>query len=222
MDAAVHHPKSYYTDSDAALTDAQLDKIAKDLDLGRWNFYGALYVSQPCQSYLYPILIRRWNGQGPEPIRNVLWSVIKESFSKIPGAKFYFPEDRPEENSILRTRAQTLQGIPTYDELRWIDWLPNGAHLFFSPISKITGDDAVLQYQITRKRCEEAGLEAICDFVVGMREMRTYKPNLLLTAKSWLEKVDLLTILRSYCLHRLQPRGPRIQETGTVADPHTH
>ncbi|KAK7216360.1 hypothetical protein V2G26_004363 [Clonostachys chloroleuca] len=151
MDAAVHHPKSYYTDSDAALTDAQLDKIAKDLDLGRWNFYGALY--------------------GPEPIRNVLWSVIKESFSKIPGAKFYFPEDRPEENSILRTRAQTLQGIPTYDELRWIDWLPNGAHLFFSPISKITGDDAVLQYQITRKRCEEAGLEAICDFVVGMREM---------------------------------------------------
>lgn len=59
MDAAVHHPKSYYTDSDAALTDAQLDKIAKDLDLGRWNFYGALYVGQPCQSYLYPILIRR-------------------------------------------------------------------------------------------------------------------------------------------------------------------
>jgi hypothetical protein len=98
--------------------------------------------------------------------------VIKESFSAIPGAKFYFPEDRTEEHSVLRTRAQTLQGIPTFDELRWVDWLPNGAHLFFSPIAKISGDDATLQYEVTKRRCREAGLDLIGDFVVGMREMR--------------------------------------------------
>lgn len=98
--------------------------------------------------------------------------MIKESFGKIPGAKFYFPEDRPEPNSILRTRELTLQGIPSYDELRWVDWLPNGAHLFLSPIAKITGDDAVLQYEVTRNRCREAGLDFIGDFIVGMREMR--------------------------------------------------
>jgi hypothetical protein len=112
--------------------------------------------------------------QGPEPIRNTLWGIIKESFSKIPGAKFYFPEDRTEEHSVLRTRALTLQGIPSFDELRWVDWLPNGAHLFFSPISKITGEDAVLQYEVTRKRCLEAGLDFIGDFLVGMREMRKF------------------------------------------------
>jgi len=110
--------------------------------------------------------------QGPEPVRNVLWSVIKEAFSQIPGAKFYFPEDRHEEHSILRTRDKTLQGIPTFDELRWVDWLPNGAHLFFSPISKISGDDAMLQYKVTKKRAKEAGVDLICDFLVGMREMR--------------------------------------------------
>jgi len=154
MDAAVYNPKAHYTKSDKPLSSAELDQIAKDLNIGRWNFYGALY--------------------GPEPIRKALWAVIKEAFSAIPGAKFYFPEDRKEMHSVLRTRHLTMQGIPTYDELRWVDWLPNGAHLFFAPIAKITGKDAVLQYEISKKRCEEAGLDFIGDFIVGMREMRKY------------------------------------------------
>lgn len=44
LDAAVYGAKSSYTDSKAPLTDAELDEIAKKLDLGRWNFYGAVYV----------------------------------------------------------------------------------------------------------------------------------------------------------------------------------
>jgi len=49
-------------------------------------------------------------------------------------------------------------------------WLPNCAHLFFSPISKISGDDATMQYSVTKKRYEEVGLDFIGTFVVGMRE----------------------------------------------------
>lgn len=99
-----------------------------------------------------------------------MWEAVKASFSAIPGAKFYFPEDMPD-NVVLQTRHLTLQGVPTTTELKWVDWLPNGAHLFFSPIAKVTGDDAEAQYQITRKRCEEAGFDFIGTFVVGMREM---------------------------------------------------
>jgi len=51
-------------------------------------------------------------------------------------------------------------------------WLPNGAHLFFSPISKITGQDANEQYAITKRRILEAGLDFIGTFTIGMREMR--------------------------------------------------
>ncbi|KAJ4856787.1 FAD binding domain-containing protein [Trichoderma breve] len=151
MDAAVHNCKAHYTNSDEPLSEQELDEIAKELKLGRWNFYGALY--------------------GPEPVRKAFWSIIKDSFSKVSGAKFYFPEDRPEEHSILRTRELTLQGIPSFDELRWVDWLPNGAHLFFSPIAKITGDDAVSQYEVSKRRCREAGLDFIGDFLIGVREM---------------------------------------------------
>jgi hypothetical protein len=68
LDAAVSGSKKTYTEKDEPLNDEELDAIAKKLRLGRWNFYGALY--------------------GPEPVRNVLWSIIKEAFSKIEGAQF--------------------------------------------------------------------------------------------------------------------------------------
>ncbi|PQE15069.1 Vanillyl-alcohol oxidase protein [Rutstroemia sp. NJR-2017a BVV2] len=151
LDAAIQGPKSSYSDSSEPLTSEDLDRIAEKLNLGRWNFYGALY--------------------GPETIRNAHWLVIKDAFSKIPGAKFYFPEDRKEENSVLHTRAKTLQGIPSLDELKWMDFLPDGAHIFFSPVCKISGKDATAQYELAKSRCLEAGLDFLDKFVVGMRDM---------------------------------------------------
>lgn len=68
---------------------------------------------------------------------------------------------------MLQTRAGTLQGIPSLDELAWIDWEPNGAHLFFSPIAKISGEDGMLQYSMTKKRCAEYGIDFIGTFVIG-------------------------------------------------------
>jgi hypothetical protein len=147
LDAAVDGPKKSYSNSDAPLTDAELDEIAKKKKLGRWNFYGALY--------------------GPEPIRNVLWSVIKQAFSAIEGTQFIFPEEITE-HSVLKTRNGTLQGIPSLDELSWVNWEPNGAHLFFSPIAQISGDNAMLQYSVTKKRCAEAGIDFIGTFIVGV------------------------------------------------------
>jgi hypothetical protein len=151
LDAAIQGPKSSYSDSSEHLTSEDLDRIAGKLNLGRWNFYGALY--------------------GPETVRNALWSVIKEAFSQIPGAKFYFPEDLKEPNSILHTRAKVLQGIPSLDELKWMDFLPDGAHIFFSPVCKISGQDATAQYELTKSKCLEAGLDFLDKFVVGIGEM---------------------------------------------------
>jgi hypothetical protein len=151
LDAAIMGPKSSYSDSSEPLTSENLDRIAENLDLGRWNFYGALY--------------------GPENVRNAHWSVIKDAFSKIPGAKFYFPEDRKEENSVLHTRAKNMQGIPSLHELKWMDFLPDGAHIFFSPVCKISGKNAMAQYELVKSRCLEAGLDFLDKFVVGMREM---------------------------------------------------
>ncbi|PIA92607.1 Vanillyl-alcohol oxidase [Cercospora beticola] len=150
LDAAVMGNRASYKKSPELLTDEELDDIAKKLNLGRWNFYGAVY--------------------GPEPVRQVMLQVIKQSFLTIEGAKYFEPQDQPD-NLVLQTRHDTLQGIPSTTELRWVDWLPNGSHLFFSPIAKVSGDDAVAQYEVTRKRCEEAKFDFIGTFVIGMREM---------------------------------------------------
>lgn len=48
LDAAVLAPKENYTsDPKKPLGEAELDAIAQKLNLGRWNFYGALYVCSP-------------------------------------------------------------------------------------------------------------------------------------------------------------------------------
>lgn len=63
IDAAVHAPKAHYYQGEGPIPDNELDNIAKKLNLGRWNFYGALY--------------------GPEPVRQVLWQAIKAAFSAV-------------------------------------------------------------------------------------------------------------------------------------------
>lgn len=150
LDAAVLGHKKQYVSYEGPITEEDKRAIEKKLQLGRWNFYGAVY--------------------GPPVIRDAMLSVVKEAFLKIPGAKFLLPEDM-KENSVLHIRSKTLRGIPTYDELNWLDWEPNGVHLFFAPISKVSGDDAMKQYEVSKRRFEEAGMDFIGTFTVGMREM---------------------------------------------------
>ncbi|KAK0720141.1 FAD-linked oxidase, partial [Lasiosphaeris hirsuta] len=181
LDAAGGGSKSSYTsDSKTPLSEEEMDRVAKDLDLGRWNFYGTVY--------------------GPEPIREVLLKMIKDAFLSIPGSKSYLLEDRKVPHSVLRTRAKTLQGIPSLDELQWVDWLPNGVHLFFSLISKISGKDAKFQYEVTKRRCKGAGFDSIGTFTMDMHEM----PNPLFLCEQWLMR---LWRNRPYRVHHCAAHG---------------
>ncbi|KAK0659846.1 Vanillyl-alcohol oxidase [Lasiodiplodia hormozganensis] len=151
LDAAVLGTKKSYKDVDRPLTEEELVEIQHQLGLGRWNFYGALY--------------------GPAVVRDALWQAVKASFGRIAGARFFWPEEGKTSPGVLDIRAKTLRGVPTVDELAWVDWLPNGAHLFFSPIAEITGEAAGLQYAVTRRRVLDAGFDFFGTFTIGMREM---------------------------------------------------
>lgn len=151
LDAAVLGDKKSYKDTDEPLTEEQLVEIQNKLGLGRWNFYGAVY--------------------GPDVMRDTQKQVIEGAFSQIPGSKFFWHDKDKTSPGVLDIRANTLRGIPSTDELKWVDWLPNGSHLFFSPISEITGDVANEQYSITKKEVLNAGFDFIGTFTIGMREM---------------------------------------------------
>ncbi|KAK9463631.1 uncharacterized protein V1516DRAFT_683174 [Lipomyces oligophaga] len=150
MDAACLASRKELVSHQGRLTEEDYLKIGKKFDLGRWNFYGAVY--------------------GPDAIREVNLKVIKDAFLTIPGARFRLKEDL-KEPSILHIRHNTLQGIPTYDELKWLDWIDNGVHLFFAPIARVSGEQAMKQFNISKAIVEEAGLDFIGTFTVGMREM---------------------------------------------------
>ncbi len=149
-DAAVQVRRSDYYQGKGPLPPSARQKMKRDLRIGEWNFYGALY--------------------GPEPVMDNTWEVIRESFLGIPGAKVYLDADRKGE-AAWEYRKKLGMGVPNMTEYNLMNWIPNGAHIDFSPISPVTGPDAMRQYALIRDRCDAAGFDYCGEFAVGWRDM---------------------------------------------------
>jgi hypothetical protein len=52
-----------------------------------------------------------------------------------------------------------------------VNWVPNGAHVAFSPVSPIRGTDAMKLYSLGKRRHDEFGIDFLPAFIVGLREM---------------------------------------------------
>jgi 4-cresol dehydrogenase (hydroxylating) len=151
LDAAIFATKSQYTSDNGPISDSVAKKIMADQEIGMWNFCGALY--------------------GPPPITDALWTVIRDSFSKIPGARFYLPQDRKRNPDILLHRADTMKGIPKLTEFGFLNWNGGGGHVGFSPVSPTTGQDALKQYRMVSSRVREFGFDYQGLMAIGFREL---------------------------------------------------
>ncbi|MFC7048725.1 FAD-binding oxidoreductase [Emcibacter nanhaiensis] len=151
LDASITSTKAQYYDGAGPLPPSAARKIMDDQKLGMWNFCGALY--------------------GPPPVAETLWTVIRDSFAAVPGVKFYKVDDRPQGFDLLRHRADTMRGIPKMTEFNLCNWTGGGGHTGFSPVSPITGRDAVKQYEMVKKRMHEYGYDYMGLLAIGWREM---------------------------------------------------
>jgi len=151
LDAAISSTKSQYYSGAGPIPDSVARKIMVDQEIGMWNFCGALY--------------------GPPPIADALWTVIRDAFAKVPGAKFYFPEDRKRRPDILIHRAETMRGIPKLTEFNFLNWAGGGGHIGFSPVSPTTGTDALKQYRMVSGRVREYGFDYMGLLAIGFREL---------------------------------------------------
>src|ERR1700761_2479543 len=151
LDAALFSTKSQYYSGAGPIPDSVARKIMADQEIGMWNFCGALY--------------------GPPQITDVLWTVTRDAFAHIPGVKFYFPEDRKRRPDILIHRADTMRGIPKLTEFGFLNWNGGGGHVGFSPVSPITGQDAIKQFKMVSGRVREHGFDYMGLMAVGFREM---------------------------------------------------
>ena len=96
--------------------------------------------------------------------------LFRSAFRKIPGCKKIDPATIPEDDYFW-SRDRVARGVPDLEELKWVNWMPNGAHLAFSPVSPIRAKDAGTLYELAKKRHEEQGFDLLPTFCVGLREM---------------------------------------------------
>ena len=167
LDAGVVSQRSEWYDGEGPLPREAIERMQSELGLGYWNFYGTLY--------------------GPPPMIEMFYGMIQEAFGQIPGAQFFTNEDRPEAGDrgahVLHDRHKINNGIPSLDEMKLLDWLPNGGHACVSPVSAPDGADAMRQFEMVRGRADEASKDYAAQFIVGLREMHHICLLLFDTAK---------------------------------------
>ncbi len=156
LDAAqVSRRADWYT-GEGPIPDGVIEEMKRKLNLGYWNFYATCY--------------------GPPPVVEQYLTIIRDAFLQIPGAKFDTVDDRPFAADdpgahTLHDRHKINTGIPTTAEAAVLDWIPNGGHMGFSPISAPDGADAYRQFRTVKETSDRYAKDYAAQFVIGLREM---------------------------------------------------
>jgi 4-cresol dehydrogenase (hydroxylating) len=121
-----------------------LDKMARELEIGRWLMRFALY--------------------GDEAVVDHRFEKIKRAFGRIPGAEVWGAKHAPEDIPSLENPVERVQGgVPNMDLNAMTAWYggEEGGHIGFSPAAPLTGHDAIALRNLLRGMIEEAGLDYI-------------------------------------------------------------
>ncbi|KAI1408110.1 vanillyl alcohol oxidase [Hypoxylon sp. FL1857] len=158
------------------MTREEVRAAASKLPLGdcSWVFYGTQYGTA-------------------ESIASQL-DVIKAEFAKIPGSRFYLPSDLPADH-YLHDRALVCSGVPVLRELDWLNWMPNGAHLFFSPIAPTRGKDARTIHEIIVAAHARHGFDLFPTLCVAGREIH-YITNIIYDRADADAKIRAIRLMR--------------------------
>ncbi|MFC4565144.1 FAD-binding oxidoreductase [Nocardiopsis mangrovi] len=149
LDAAAQGPRSAYFSGDGPIPDSVVRRIMADQRIGMWNFYGALY--------------------GTDESMDAQWSVVRDAFSAIPGARFHFAGEH--DSPVLAARAEIMAGRPNLETAGIFQWLDNAGHIDFAPMAPATGEDALGLYELARDLYREFGKDYMGNFIFGEREM---------------------------------------------------
>ena len=108
------------------MPDAVIDKIARELDIGRWIMRFALY--------------------GDEAVVDHKFRKIKDAFERIAGADVRGQKCTPEEIPSLEHPGDRIQGgVPNLEWNNMTGWYggEEGGHIGFSPVARLTGSEAL-------------------------------------------------------------------------------
>jgi 4-cresol dehydrogenase (hydroxylating) len=140
--ASVMSERTQWWDGEGPIPDETIDRMARELDIGRWTMRFALY--------------------GDEAVVDHRFAKIKAAFERIPGADVTGSKCAPEDIPKLEHPVERVQGgVPSLDLNQMTAWYggEEGGHIGFSPVAPLTGHDAVAMRDLLRGMIEEAGLD---------------------------------------------------------------
>ena len=146
---AVFSTRDQWWQEETPIPDAVIDKMARELEIGRWLTRFALYEDEPVADYKF--------------------KKIKEAFESIPGAEVWGEKHAPEDAAKLEHPAERIQaGVPNLEWNQMTAWYggDEGGHIGFSPVAPMTGPDARALRDLLRGLVEnEAGLDYIAALI---------------------------------------------------------
>jgi 4-cresol dehydrogenase (hydroxylating) len=136
--ASVMSSRALWYQGDDPVPDEIIDKMARELEVGRWMMRFALY--------------------GDEAVVDHRFAKIKEAFGRIEGAEVWGQKCAPEEMASLENPHERVQaGVPNLDINQMTGWYggEQGGHIGFSPVARLTGPDAVALRDLIRGLVEQ-------------------------------------------------------------------
>ena len=141
--ASVLSSRSLWYDGEEPIPDQVIDKIAKELEVGRWMMRFALY--------------------GDEAVVDHKFRKVKEAFERIQGAEVWGEKYAPDAFARIENPHERVQaGVPNLELNQMTGWYggEEGGHIGFSPVARLTGPDAVALRDLIRGLVErEARLD---------------------------------------------------------------
>jgi len=120
------------------IPDAVIDRIARELEIGRWIMRFALY--------------------GHEDVVDLKFRRVQEAFSRIEGAEVWGTKYAPDEYDTIEHPVELVEiGIPNLGINTMTGWYggEHGGHVGFSPVARLTGGDAIALRNLLRGLVEE-------------------------------------------------------------------
>jgi 4-cresol dehydrogenase (hydroxylating) flavoprotein subunit len=141
--ASVLSSRSLWHDGEEPIPDTVIDKIARELEVGRWMMRFALY--------------------GDEAVVDHKFRKVKEAFERIKGAEVWGEKYAPDAFAGIENPHERVQaGVPNLELNNMTGWYggEEGGHIGFSPVARLTGPDAVALRDLIRGLVErEARLD---------------------------------------------------------------
>jgi 4-cresol dehydrogenase (hydroxylating) len=126
--------RTQWWDGDGPIPDEVIDRIARELELGRWMMRAALY--------------------GDEVVVDHRYAKIKRAFEQIPGVEVWGTKTTPEDAKNLTHPAERIQaGVPNLEWNTMTGWYggeKSGGHVGFSAVAPLTGRDALTMRDLMR------------------------------------------------------------------------